>query len=142
MVRRERGFTLIEIMVVLIIIGLLASIVVPKLLGRTEEAKRIKAEAQIRNIMSALDLYRLDNGMYPTTEQGLAALVEKPTVGEIPKNWLEGGYLDRIPKDPWGNDYVYISPGLHGEYDLYSLGADGEEGGEGKNADIQSWNLE
>ena len=142
MVRRERGFTLIEIMVVLIIIGLLASIVVPKLLGRTEEAKRIKAEAQIRNIMSALDLYRLDNGMYPTTEQGLAALVEKPTVGEIPKNWREGGYLDRIPKDPWGNDYVYISPGLHGEYDLYSLGADGEEGGEGKNADIQSWNLE
>ncbi len=138
----ERGFTLIEIMVVLIIIGLLAGIIVPKLIGRTEEAKRTKAKMQIKNLQTALDLYKLDNGVYPSTEQGLQALVEKPTIGEIPKHWREGGYIDKIPKDPWGNPYVYISPGVHGEYDLYSYGADGEEGGEGKNADIQSWNLE
>lgn len=140
--KKEDGFTLIEIMVVLIIIGLLAGIVVPRLMGRTEEARRTKAAVQIKNLQTALDLYKLDNGMYPSTEQGLDALVEKPAVGDIPKNWKEGGYIDKIPKDPWGNPYVYISPGVHGEYDLYSYGADGEEGGEGKNADIQSWNLE
>ncbi|MBI5756616.1 MAG: type II secretion system major pseudopilin GspG [Nitrospirae bacterium] len=138
----NRGFTLIEIMVVLIIIGLLAGIVVPKLMGRTEEAKRTKTVVQIRNLQSAIDLYRLDNGSYPSTEQGLQALVEKPTIGEIPRNWKDGGYIDKIPKDAWGNSYGYISPGLHGDYDLYSYGADGDEGGDGKNADIQSWNLE
>ena len=141
-IKCARGFTLIEIMVVLIIIGLLAGIVVPKLIGRTEEAKRIKTAVQIKNLQSALDLYKLDSGVYPSTDQGLQALVEKPAVGEIPNNWKEGGYIDKIPKDPWGNNYVYISPGVHGDYDLYSYGADGEEGGEGRNADIQSWNLE
>jgi general secretion pathway protein G len=141
-IRDQRGFTLIEIMVVLIIIGLLAGIVVPKLIGRTDEAKKTKAQVQIKNIESALDLYKLDSGSYPTTEQGLSSLVERPTIGEIPKGWKEGGYLDKMPKDSWGNLYVYLSPGVHGDYDLYSYGADGEEGGEGKYADIQSWNLE
>ena len=141
-VKRNDGFTLIEIMVVLIIIGLLAGIVVPKLMGRTEEAKRTKTAVQIKNLQSSLDLYKLDSGVYPSTDQGLQALVEKPAVGEIPNNWKEGGYIDKIPKGPWGSNYVYISPGVHGDYDLYSYGADGEEGGEGRNADIQSWNLE
>ena len=141
-IRRSDGFTLIEIMVVLIIIGLLASIVVPRLMGRTEEAKRTKTAVQIRNFQSALDLYKLDSGNYPTTDQGLQALVEKPAIGEIPKNWKEGGYIDKIPKDAWGNNYIFISPGIHTDFDLYSYGADGEEGGDGKNADIQSWNLE
>ena len=141
-IKSNKGFTLIEIMVVLIIIGLLASIVVPRLMGRTEEAKRTKTAVQIRNFQSALDLYKLDSGNYPTTDQGLQALVEKPAIGEIPKNWKEGGYIDKIPKDAWGNNYIFISPGIHTDYDLYSYGADGEEGGDGKNADIQSWNLE
>ncbi len=142
LLKDNKGFTLIEIMVVLIIIGLLAGIVVPKLMGRTEEAKRTKTTVEIKNLESAIDLYKLDSGSYPTTDQGLQALVEKPAIGEIPKKWKEGGYIDKIPKDAWGNNYVYISPGVHGEYDIYSYGADGEEGGEGKNTDIQSWNLE
>ena len=142
LIKKDRGFTLIEIMVVLIIIGLLAGIVVTRLMGRTEEAKRIKTAVQIKNLQSSLDLYKLDSGVYPSTDQGLQALVEKPAVGEMPNNWKEGGYIDKIPKDPWGSNYVYISPGIHGDYDLYSYGADGEEGGEGRNADIQSWNLE
>jgi len=141
-IRSNKGFTLIEIMVVLIIIGLLAGIVVPRLMGRTEEAKRTKTAVQIKNLQSALDLYKLDSGNYPTTDQGLQALIEKPAIGEIPRNWKEGGYMDKIPKDAWGNNYVYISPGVHGDFDLYSYGADGEEGGEGKNTDIQSWNIE
>ena len=141
-IKEARGFTLIEIMVVLIIIGLLAGIVVPRLMGRTEEAKRTKAAVQIKNFQSALDLYRLDSGIYPSTDQGLQALVEKPAVGDIPRNWKDDGYIDKIPKDPWGDNYIYLSPGVHGDYDLYSYGADGEEGGDGKDADIQSWNIE
>ncbi len=140
--KQSKGFTLIELMIVIIILGILASIVVPKLMGRPEEARRTKAKIQIRNFQQALDLFKLDNGFYPTTEQGLEALVKKPTVSPIPPRYREEGYIDRIPKDPWGNPYIYICPGKHGEYDIISYGADGEPGGEGKNADIESWNLE
>lgn len=140
--KQSKGFTLIELMIVIIILGILASIVVPKLMGRPEEARRTKAKIQIRNFQQALDLFKLDNGFYPTTEQGLEALVKKPTISPIPPRYREEGYIDRIPKDPWGNPYIYICPGKHGEYDIISYGADGEPGGEGKNADIESWNLE
>lgn len=140
--KQSNAFTLIELMIVIIILGILASIVVPKLMGRPEEARRTKAKIQIRNFQQALDLFKLDNGFYPTTEQGLEALVKKPTISPIPPRYREEGYIDRIPKDPWGNPYVYICPGKHGEYDIISYGADGEPGGEGKNADIESWNLE
>ncbi len=141
----KKGFTLIELLVVLVIISLLASIIGPKLFGRTDEARRTAATAQIRNIESALALYERDNGTFPTTEQGLQALVEKPAIEPVPKNWHEGGYVDKnkVPLDPWHNPYVYISPGVHNkEYDIKSYGADGEEGGEGKYADIESWNVE
>ncbi len=141
--RNDRGFTLIEIMVVVVILALLAALVGPKIMGRSDDAKIADAKVQIRNIESALKLYKLDNGNYPTTEQGLHALVEKPTVGQVPKNYRAEGYLEskRVPQDPWGNDYVFLSPGEHGDYDLCSLGADGAKGGEGKNADICSWDL-
>ena len=139
----KRGFTLIEIMVVIVILALLAALVGPKILGRTDDAKIQTTKTQIRNIESALKLYKLDNGVYPTTEQGLNSLVAKPSVGVIPKNYKEGGYLEskQMPKDGWGNDYIYVSPGEHGDYDLYSFGADGVKGGEGKNADISSWDM-
>lgn len=140
--KAERGFTLIEIMVVITILAILAVMVVPKLVGRTDEARRVAAKVQMRNVEEALQIYKLDNGDYPSTEQGLDALVQKPSVGQVPKNWREGGYLPKIPKDPWGNAFVYLSPGTHGDYDLSSLGSDGESGGEGKNADIESWNME
>jgi len=135
------GFTLIEIMVVIVILAMLAAIVGPKLMGRTDDAKVTDARVQIKNIETALKLYKLDTGSYPSTEQGLAALVAKPTVGVIPNSYKEGGYLEskKMPKDPWGNDYLYVSPGEHGDYDLFSYGADGAKGGEGKNADITSW---
>lgn len=137
----RRGFTLIEIMVVIVILALLAALVAPKLMGRADDAKITDASVQIKNIETALKLYKLDNGSYPTTEQGLTALVAKPTVGSIPKAYKEGGYLEskKLPKDPWGSDFLYLSPGEHGDYDLYSYGADGSKGGEGKNADITSW---
>lgn len=140
----KRGFTLIEIMVVIVILALLAALVGPKLMGRTDDAKVTDAKVQIKNFETAIKLYKLDSGSYPSTEQGLNALVAKPTVGVIPRNYKEGGYLEskKIPKDPWGNDYIYVSPGEHGEYDLYSYGADGAKGGEGKNSDISSWNLD
>ena len=139
----QRGFTLIEIMVVIVILALLAALVGPKILGRTDDAKIQTTKTQIRSLESALKLYKLDNGVYPTTEQGLNALVAKPTVGVIPKNYKDEGYLEskQVPKDGWGNDYIYVSPGENGDYDLYSYGADGVKGGEGKNADINSWDL-
>ena len=142
-IRDNRGFTLIEIMVVIVILALLAALVAPKIIGRSDDAKIADTKVQIRNIETGLKLYKLDSGFYPTTEQGMQALVEKPTVGQIPNNWRAEGYLEskKIPKDPWGNDYVYLSPGEHGDYDLCSYGADGVKGGEGKSADICSWDI-
>jgi general secretion pathway protein G len=142
--RAERGFTLIELMVVIIILGILAMWVAPKIMSRPEEAKQVKARLDIQNLETALKLYKLDNGVYPTTEQGLQALVEKPETGIIPKKWKEGGYLEkgRVPTDPWGNDFVYLSPGLQSEFDIISYGADGVPGGENENRDINNWEIE
>jgi len=139
--RDERGFTLIELMVVIIILGVLAGLIVPRIMGRPDEARRAKARIQIESIETALKLYKLDNGNYPTTEQGLQALVEPPAVGTLTKNWRQGGYLEKgkVPKDPWDYDFIYLSPGIRGDYDLSSRGADGEPGGEEKNRDINSW---
>ncbi|MFN0298845.1 MAG: type II secretion system major pseudopilin GspG [Burkholderiales bacterium] len=130
------GFTLIEIMVVVVILGLLAAVVVPKVMSRPDEARMVAAKADIAAISQALKLYRLDNTMYPTTEQGLLALVQKPGTSPQPNNWKTGGYLDRVPKDPWGREYQYLSPGTKGEIDVFSLGSDGQPGGEGNGADI------
>lgn len=141
-----RGFTFIEIMVVVAILAILAALVVPRIMGRTDDAKRTAAKVQIRNIEGALQLYKLDNGIYPTTEQGLKALVEKPSVGVVPKKWKIGGYLPKLPEDPWGNPYKYLSPVQRADhkldYEVTSLGTDGEVGGEGVNADITNWNLD
>lgn len=139
--RAARGFTLIEIMVVVAILGILAALVVPKIMGRPDEARIVAARQDIAAIRQALNLYRLDNQRYPTTEQGLQALVEKPATSPIPANWKAGGYLERLPKDPWGAPYQYLNPGLRGEVDIYSLGADGATGGAGNDADIGSWDL-
>ncbi len=142
--RASGGFTFIEIMVVVAILAILAALVVPRIMGRTDDAKRTAAKVQIRNIEGALQLYKLDNGVYPSTEQGLKALVEKPSVGVIPKKWKLGGYIQKLPEDPWGNPYKYLSPSpnLKGDYEIMSLGTDGEVGGEGVNADITNWNLD
>jgi general secretion pathway protein G len=137
----QAGFTLIEIMVVVIIIGILAAIVAPNVIGRIDDAQITKARADIRAFESALKLYRLDNFAYPTAEQGLDALVTKPNDPNL-KNWKAGGYIDRLNKDPWGNPYLYQNPGNHGEIDVYTLGHDGQPGGEGINADIGNWNVE
>lgn len=137
----DRGFTLIEVMVVVVIMGILAALVVPRLMGRADDARIIAAKQDIATVMQALKLYKLDNQRYPTTEQGLEALVAKPTVGPEPSGWKAGGYLDKLPKDPWGNSYQYLSPGIKGEIDVISFGADGQAGGEGNDADIGSWDL-
>ena len=137
----SRGFTLIEIMVVVVIMGILAALVVPKLMGRTDDARIIAARQDIATVMQGLKLYKLDNQRYPTTEQGLQALITKPTTGPSANGWKTGGYLDKLPKDPWGNPYQYLSPGIKGDVDVFSLGADGQPGGTGNDADIGSWEL-
>lgn len=140
----NKGFTLIELMVVIVILSVLAVWVAPKIMGRPDQAKQVKAKVDIQGYETALKLYKLDNGMYPTTEQGLEALVVKPDAGKLPKNWRSGGYIDKgkIAKDPWGNDFVYLSPGLHGDFDITSYGADGEPGGEEYDMDINNWEIE
>lgn len=142
--RSAGGFTLIELMVVIVILGILAGLIIPRIMGRPDEARRAKARIQIESLETALKLYKIDTGTYPTTDQGLQALVEPPTVGTMARNWRQGGYLERgkVPKDPWGNDFRYLSPGINGDYDLSSPGADGEEGGEGRNKDVTSWESE
>lgn len=135
------GFTLIEIMVVIVILGVLAALIVPKVLERPDEARAIAAKSDIATIVQALKLYRLDNQRYPTAEQGLAALIAKPELTPVPSNWKAGGYLERLPKDPWGRPYVYLNPGVRGEIEVFSFGADGQPGGTGVDADIGSWEL-
>lgn len=137
----QRGFTLIEIMVVVVIMGILAALVVPKLMGRADDARITAARQDISTLMSALKLYKLDNHRYPTTEQGLQALIAKPTSGPAANGWKSGGYVDKLPKDPWGGQYQYLSPGVRGEIDVFSYGADGQPGGAGNDADIGSWDL-
>ena len=137
--RRPRGFTLIELMVVIVILGVLAALVVPRVMSRPDEARVVAARQDIAAIGQALKLYKLDNRRYPTTAQGLQALVTRPAEAPVPDNWKS--YLDRLPRDPWGNPYQYLNPGLHGEVDVLSLGADGKPGGEGFDADIGSWQL-
>ncbi len=137
----SRGFTLIEVMVVIVILGVLAALIVPRVMGRPDEARIIAAKQDIASIAQALKLYRLDNMRYPTTEQGLQALVQKSATPPVPPNWKSNGYVERLPKDPWGHPYQYLQPGLRGEIDVMSLGADGAPGGDGNDADIGSWEL-
>lgn len=139
--RKQTGFTLIEIMVVVVILGILGALIVPNILGRTGEARVTAAKSDIKAIGNALNLYRLDNFNYPSTDQGLEALVSKPAGFPEAKNWNPEGYLQKTPQDPWGNEYLYVSPGTNGPYDLYSYGADGKEGGEDQDQDILSWEL-
>ncbi len=144
LIKNVRGFTLIELMVVIIILGILAMYVAPKIMGRPDEARQVKARLDIASLETAIKLYRLDNGMYPGTEQGLQALVAQPETGTLAKKWRKGGYLEknRVPKDPWGNEYIYLCPGVNDDYDMISYGADGVSGGEDKNMDINSWEFE
>ena len=135
----DAGFTLIEIMVVIAIIGILATMIIPRIMGRPDEARATAAKHDVGTLVQSLKIYRLDIGRYPTSEQGLTALVEKPSANRVPQNWKAGGYLDSLPKDPWGNPYQYLAPGVHGEVDLFSYGADGQPGGTGNDADIGSW---
>ncbi|MEJ2766441.1 type II secretion system major pseudopilin GspG [Photobacterium sp. MCCC 1A19761] len=141
MQRKQRGFTLLEVMVVIVILGVLASLVVPNLLGNKEKADQQKVVTDISALEQALDMYKLDNSVYPTTDQGLDALVSMPSSSPEPRNYRNGGYIKRLPQDPWGNEYQYVMPGEHGPVDIFSLGADGQEGGEGVNTDIGNWNM-
>jgi len=139
-----KGFSLIELMVVIVILGILAGMIMPRLMGRTDDAKLVKAAVDIASLETALKLYKLDNGEYPTTEQGLMALIEPPDKEGGTGTWKKGGYLEKrtLPKDPWKREFIYLSPGVHGEYDIISYGADGVPGGEDKNKDINSWEIE
>ena len=139
--KNQKGVTLIELMVVVLIIGILAVAVVPQIMGRADDAKVAAAKSDVATIMQQLKLYKLDNGFYPSTDQGLQALKVRPTTNPSPANWKQSGYLERLPNDPWGRPYQYLNPGLRGEIDVFSLGADGQPGGEGANADIGSWGL-
>lgn len=138
----QNGFTLIEVMVVVVILGILAAVVVPRVMSRPDEARVIRAEQDIRALEGALKLYRLDNFVYPNTDEGLLALLEKPADLAEGANWKEGGYLDKLPTDPWGNEYQYLYPGANSEFDLYSLGADALPDGEGVNSDIGNWTIQ
>ena len=140
--RNQKGFTLIEILVVVVILGILAGIVVPRLLGEPEKARSTKAQIQIRSFEDTLARFKMENGFFPSTEQGLQALVEKPRTGKIPSNYRDKGYIKRIPNDPWGSQYIYLSPGIHDDYDILSYGPDGASGGDGDDADINSWEIE
>lgn len=143
-IKSNHGFTLIELMVVIVILGILVSFIAPRLMGRPDEAKQVKARVQMESLETAIKLYKLDSGIYPSTEQGLQALVDEPQTGTLPKKWRKGGYLEKgkVPKDPWGNEFVYLSPGVHGDYDIISYGADGVPGGEEFDKDINSWEIE
>ena len=138
----QAGFTLLEVMVVIVILGVLASLVVPNLLGNKERADQQKVVSDLTALENSLDMYKLDNGQYPSTQQGLQALVSKPDGEPQPRRYRENGYIKRLPTDPWGNEYQYLSPGEHGQVDIYSLGADGVEGGEGNGLDIGNWNMQ
>jgi general secretion pathway protein G len=140
----SKGFTLIELMVVIVILGVLAGLIVPRIMGRPDEARQLKAKMQIESLETALKLYKLDNGAYPSTDQGLEALVTQSETPPVPRKWREGGYLEKgkVPVDPWGNTFVYLSPGVHGDYDISSYGADGVSGGDDKNSDINNWEIE
>lgn len=138
----SRGFTLIEVLVVVVILGILAAVVVPRIMDQPDRARVVKAKQDVRTVVSALNMYRLDNFVYPSTEQGLDALTNQPFGSPQAPNWKSGGYVEHLPRDPWGSDYQYLNPGIHGEVDVYSLGADGQLGGDGINADIGNWNLD
>jgi general secretion pathway protein G len=140
----RKGFTLLEIIVVVFILSILVALVAPRIIGHTDDARVTDAKLQIRNFETALKLYKLDNGFYPETQQGLDALIQKPTSGRLPVKYREGGYLEqkKIPADPWNNPYLYVCPGLHGDIDIVSYGADGKEGGDGKDADIKNWDMQ
>ncbi len=143
-IKTTHGFTLIELMVVIVILGILVSFIAPRLMGRPDEAKQVKARIQMESLETAIKLYKLDSGIYPATEQGLQALVEQPQTGTLPKKWRKGGYLEKgkVPKDPWGNEFIYLSPGVHHDYDIISYGADGVPGGEEFDKDINSWEID
>lgn len=140
--QNDQGFSLLELMVVVVILSILALVVLPRIIDRPDQARVARVQADLAVLSSAIKLYRLDNFRYPTTEQGLRALVTQPTSEQLPQNWATNGYIDRLPKDPWGGEYQYLSPGVHGEFDVFTLGADGVPGGSGIDADLGSWSLE